>query len=196
MNKVMIIRYDGKPPRQLQWEGKFVPWYCDPNGFQVAIVEPAHGQLMATGNPDRYRYYRSKSVDIQVPKPNGAIKWEKLYSWKYDKVAMSVGTDDDGEILTDDNGEILTKIRFEWTLDTNDEFVIEATEEFITGKKTYNDRSKEIALMTGENTALVASNKRLDKMITDQNAVIEVMKRKIDQLEQGKNTKGRPKAVK
>jgi len=51
-----------------------------------------------TVRPNRYKLYQSEPLDINVMQPNGALKWEKFYSWTYTKEIVEDGTHENGEI--------------------------------------------------------------------------------------------------
>lgn len=180
-NKVMVIRYDGKPPRQVEWQGKPVAWIMDTMGFPVIITCQEHAALMATGNPDRYRLYRSKTFPTQVLQPNGSMKWENLSSWYYEKKTF--------EIEPDDNGERKYKDRIVWNEDKEGRYISNATEEFITGKKKSVDETDNTMVLKKQLEAAEGLNQSLTKQVGDLTVSVEALMNKVESMEKPK-TKG------
>lgn len=196
MDKVMLIRYDEKPPRQLtDKDGKLAPCFTDTEGFNVYILDSQTASTLATGNPDRYKYYRSPAIDIKKTNTNGSVVWEKLYSEYYKKESY--------EAKDPENGETIYKYRYVWVTDTEDKYVQEPSEEFITGKKKAFDASKEINLLTGENKELKSALEGMKKMIDDLKGTISGLRDEIEGIKdkkevaftkpEEKNKVGRPK---
>jgi hypothetical protein len=175
-DKVMLIRYDGKPARQhTDKDGKLVPCFQDSCGFGVYIMDLDMAISLAMINKNRYRYYRSPTADMQYTDPaTGARRWGKLHSWVYEKVVISVGKDD--------NGEEKYETRIKWREDKEDKFVVTASEKFITGREEKKDVSKEMNLVTGENAELKAANESLRKTVAEQGAELKEVKSNISEL--------------
>lgn len=176
-DKVMVIRYDGKPPRQVEYDGKPVKWILDNEKFPVLITCSKHASKMISGNPNRYRLYRSSSIDIKVNKPDGRSVWETFNSWYYKRTTYQEGLDE--------NKEAIVKWRTLWFEDKKGECIVTPTEEFITGiKKPVDDRTDELRLKR-ENEQLVGLNESLQKQVGALVEKIEAISLKVE----AKNTK-------
>lgn len=77
------------------------------DGFSVYTGPKDFARLMITCHPDRFRLWRTKTLDAQRTNvANGATEWIKLYPWDYKKhLVKRIDPDNDEEILVP---------RFDW----------------------------------------------------------------------------------
>lgn len=153
---VMVARCDGKPVRQMSWNGKFVPWITDTEGVPIMITTQDHAETLITGKPGRYRLYRSKPFMANVLEPNGAKRWKSLPSFVYRKVS---------KMVTDPaNGEQVPVFSLVWE---ESSAVAPATEEFILGKKKSADEVDKVKQLEADKERLEAVNAGLQKQLAD-----------------------------
>lgn len=107
-----IINYNTKiraRPIPFGKSGKEEVIYPEKNedGFDVYTGPKDFARLMLTCHPDRFRLYKTATLDAQRIDPgSGATQWIKLYPWFYKKTMV--------EVIDPDNDEKKYEPRFEW----------------------------------------------------------------------------------
>lgn len=154
---VMVIQYDGSPAIPLTDNGVMVSFYVDDKGFPVYITSKKHARYICAARPDRYRLYRSVTLDVHVKMPNGAMKYTKVTPWYYRAETVEVG--DIGE-------ESSYETRITWFEDPSEKNIVSATPEFITGKKPpQSQASSDLQAVKVENTGLKNQVAELTKLV-------------------------------
>ncbi|MDD5060677.1 MAG: hypothetical protein PHN44_00130 [Candidatus Marinimicrobia bacterium] len=168
-DKVMIIRYDGKEPREIPGAERHV----DNEGMSVYILDAQKAQTAISGSPDRYRLYRSPAQRFSVKNANGSKEYKTFNPWFYRRESYSAGKDE--------NGDTVVAWRTVWIEDKKGESIVPATMEYITGKKrTGDDNELEKAKNEAEKYQSIVNN--FEKRLTDLTAAVAELKQKVEEL--------------
>lgn len=162
---MMFARYDGKPPREISTSGKNktrIPFYTDKNGIVVYVTNDQKVvSRLISGNPERYRLYRSKPFYMRITNPaTGGIKYEMAASWNYRIETVAAGIDPE-------NKEQLFEKKVVWYEDPEGKEAVVPSVEEITGKKDSSvvDTVTELIREKKKNTDLSATVDALTKKI-------------------------------
>lgn len=177
---VMIIRYDGKPPKPLTAkDGKKIEFFLDKKGFPIYIADKDLARQMCSARPDRYRLYCSPALDVRIPDAKGALQWKKIYPWAYDVRRVENGTDKE-------NGEVLYRDVIEWLEDKDERRMASASIEFITGEKPKSANphlfDEHSLMVKKENARLIEENTKLTETIKKQGDQISELMAKVNAL--------------
>jgi hypothetical protein len=171
MNKpVLVIRYDGGKPRNIECNGRLCSRFTDKYGNHIYVIEDTNiaGRLVSM-RPDRWRLFKSRSFDFKLNKVNGTVEWLRPVPWSYREVTRDVGHDE--------RGERKFKTVLEWFEDKEEKFVIEPTEEAITG-----NASKATISVQDELNSALKENAKLKDIIAGQDKKMAELDRKLDAL--------------
>ncbi|MCK9600440.1 MAG: hypothetical protein M0R06_15450 [Sphaerochaeta sp.] len=175
--KVMIIRHDGREPREISGTERYV----DSEGMSVYIIDAQKAQSIISGSPDKYRLYRSPAQRFSVKNPNGSNEYKTFNPWYYRRESYSAGKDE--------NGETTVAWRTVWIEDKKGESIVPATMEFITGKKK-PEETNELLKAKNEAEKYQSIVNNFEKRLTDLSAAVAELKQAVEEL------KPKPKKVK
>lgn len=91
--KVILYNLDFKP-REFPCDDEVYYPEVNEDGFPVYTIPKKLARVILVHHPDRFRLYKSKSIDVSFTNPGtGANEYKKIHPWYYTKKKEAAGED-------------------------------------------------------------------------------------------------------